>query len=94
MFWPEDDQYYSGTMAQIVDSGQHVKSYEDVDSEILSMANETRRPMSTRIWNNTAFLQLDFTAQTVLHEMMEMLGNKQRNMLKAFRSMRLPMIRL
>lgn len=41
MYWPEDDQYYSGKIEPITNNGYHNVNYNDGDHECLNISNET-----------------------------------------------------
>lgn len=76
VFWPADNAYYPGIVAEIQDDGRHVILYDDADVEIINLANEQWRYANTALAHVGRFVTLPSNEQRVLAELMKTFGNK------------------
>lgn len=81
VYWPEDEQYYRGTVHEITPDNEHVIHYDDGDIETLNMESESWRPTSTDdpVLNGSsvqALEQLKSSEQETLRAMHKYFGNK------------------
>lgn len=68
--WPEDDQYCFGVGSGVNESGQHVMSYGNDDTETLMKTNTTWRYESTTIFHATTFPTRKADTSNMLQEML------------------------
>lgn len=79
VYWPLDDQYYSGTVNSIDPNGSHVIHYDDDEIETLNLSNESWKFVSTNsvVASTTAFNRvLESNEQEVLGDIFESFGNR------------------
>ena len=77
IFWPLGMEYYPGTVTAISETGQHVISYDDGDTETLTMGDETWRFTPTMTASLIHSLpSLESNEQEALKPIFDFFGNK------------------